>query len=99
MGDCSLDERARGYLESAIDELIQQTEIIPSIQWVQQELPISSLRDLVLGYAIGSLETLLRGVVKLSRGGCSEEDLRTIDGMLKRRLPEIVEKIERELNV
>lgn len=92
-----MDKTMRGYIESAIDELIEETQIIPSIDWVQQEIPISSFRDVVTGYAIGTLETMAVACIRIRTGKLSEEEKTTIRGMLKRRLPEIMQKIEREL--
>lgn len=93
-----MDEKTRGFIESVMDELIQEAPITPSIKWVRQEMPVSSLKDLMLGYAIGSLETLAIVSIRMRmRNVLSEEDGRTIIEMLKRRLPEIVGKIEREL--
>ena len=93
-----MDEKTRGFLESVMDELIQEMPITPSIKWVRQEMPISSLGDLMLGYAIGSLETLAIVSIRVRmRNVLSEENGKTIIEMLKRRLPEIIGKIEREL--
>ena len=93
-----MDKKTRGYLESVMDEIIQE-EVFPSVEWVQQEMPISSVRDLTLGYVIGLLETLAIVSVRIrTRAVLSKEDNRIIKTMLKRRLPEIIEKIERERN-
>lgn len=103
-----LKENIRGYLESTLDELIQEADLLSSVAWLQREkdeivqatgIEWSPLKNLAVGYAIGSLELLLRGVIKLSeQHGCSEEDIRIVRGMLRRRLPEIAEKIVAELH-
>jgi hypothetical protein len=97
-GDCSLDKVTRGYIESKMDELLQKSASLPSIEWVKDEVSISSLRDLALGNDIGHLTALATTTIRLATGHrFSMEDYKTIREMVKRRLPEIVEKIEREL--
>lgn len=92
-----MDERFRGYIESEIDRMVQE-EIVEDVEWVQEEIPVSSLRDLALGYMIG----LLRGVVVMVAAARTEveynEAEKTARAIIKRRLPEIIEKIERELH-
>ena len=69
-----------------------------SVEWIEQEMPISSLRDFILGYVISGFRALATGAVMALTGqAVSDEDTDVIRTMLKRRLPEIVEKIEREL--
>lgn len=89
----------RGYVESAIDDMIQKVEIVSGIEWVQGEIPISSLRDLALGYVIAMWETFIVSTILLrTEKKCSNEDMTIIRGIVRRRLPEIVEKIEKELH-
>lgn len=92
-----MDKTFRGYIESEIDRMVRE-EIVKDVKWVQEEIPISSLRDLALGYMIG----LLRGVVVLSGARATDKEYKELDktahAIIKRRLPEIIEKIERELN-
>ena len=94
-----MNEATRGYIESVIDEIMEH-ELLSSVDWVADEIPISSLRDLLLGYAIGSLDAALIGIVsQRTRSKVSDEDMEAIMTILKRRLPEIIEKINIELNV
>ena len=94
-----MDKRTRGMIESELDDLIKDVrETVSTVDWVRQEIPLSSFRDLVLGYVIGSLETFAIAIRKIvSKEGGSAEDYMTIKTMLKRRLPELIGEIEREL--
>ena len=92
-----MDKITRGFIESYWDKVLR-TASLPSIGWVREEVPISSLRDLALGHDLGMLAAFAVSTLSMfTPRGCSEEDFRAIREMLKRRLPEIVEKIEREL--
>ena len=97
-GDCSLDIRTRGFLELVMDEYFRRVEIIKEeIEWVQREMPISSFEDVMRGYIIGGLHTVaLTTILRLGKQ-FSDEDNKEIKEMLKRRLPEIIDKINREL--
>ena len=93
-----MDERTRSYIESKMDMVLEKSPSLPYVEWVQKEVPISSLRDLALGCDIGMLTSHAIVTVRFETGRCSLEDLSTIREMVKRRLPKIVEKIERELH-
>ena len=93
-----MDERVRGYIESMFDRGMKR-EFASAIGWIEQEMPISSLRDLILGYVLGTFRTLAIGAVTtLTQQEVSDEDSDAIRTILKRRLPEIVEKTEKELH-
>lgn len=92
-----LEKEARGFIEKAIDGLIK-TEITQSIRWLQDVLPIKSFEDLSLGWFIGSIGRFARDVIIMEAGEITAEDESEIQGILKRRLPEIMDKIERELH-
>ena len=87
----------RGYIESEIDRMVQE-EIVGDVEWVQEETPISSLRDLALGYMIG----LLRGLISMIGAAKTTEDYEEVEriahSIVKRRLPDIIKRIEKELN-
>ena len=93
----------RGFLESILDDALQEKEeegFVAGIEWVQQEIPISSLRELVLGYVIGALEAICYAVATVRKRLSKKEEKEaeeTIRTMIKRRLPEIMEIIESEL--
>jgi signal recognition particle GTPase len=95
-----LDEKTRGFLEKAIDDIMTE-EYIPSISWVQDEMPIKSLGEVAIGYVIGGIEAAATLITQMSKRNRSEkevkEDEEEIRALLKRRLPEIVEKVNTEL--
>ena len=97
-----MDERTRGYMEAVMDELLEDEKIVEEVTWVQEEIPVSSLRDLSIGYAIGALKAfgwsvnLVRPRGKKRASG--KEIEKTIITLIKRRLPEILRIIERELH-
>ena len=97
-----MDEKTRGYIESRLDRFAN-LEMVTAIKWVQGELPISSLRDLAIGYFIGGAEAIAYILATMgtrrTKDDVSDEDSDAIITMIKRRLPEIVEKVNRELNV
>ncbi|MBZ9572390.1 hypothetical protein KJA15_03605 [Patescibacteria group bacterium] len=68
-------------------------------RWVEKQTPITSIRDIVLGYVIG--EAFARSdalVILTERKDPTEKDIVDILGMIKRRLPDIIKNIETELN-
>ena len=93
-----MDEMTRSYIESSMDRVLRKSASLPSIEWVKDEVSISSLRDLAIGNDIGQLTALAVTTIRLATGyRFSIEDYKTIREMVKQRLPKIVEKIEREL--
>jgi len=94
-----MDDATRGYLESVVDEDLR-CNLSKDILWIKDKIPIQSFRDLVLGYTIGMFNAIsLTAIRQKSRQMPTAEDLELIDSILKRRLPEILEKINRELGV
>jgi len=92
-----LDEETRGYIESRLDQYLQ-TETVVDVEWVQNEIPISSLRDLALGHVIALMIAFaINSLMFRTQEKPSKEDLEAIRMMVKRRLPELAENIEREL--
>jgi len=88
----------RGIIESKLDFLLKG-DIVEDVEWFQQEMPISSLGDLALGYVFGMLSAYSIGILGfLTNKSVSKKDAEEIETMVKRRLPEIMEKINRELN-
>lgn len=98
----SLDDKTRGFIESIMDETLQG-EALVDIDWVEEEVPISSLRDLALGHVIGVLDSIGWAAItffpphELSAAE-KKEGQEIIRALVRRRLPEIIEKIERELH-
>lgn len=92
-----MDEEVRGFIEKAMDKMMQY-EFINTVKWVEQEVPIKSLKDLTLGYIIGGAITLASTLSAIGEWRTmTDEDKIEIYAMVKRRLPEIMEKITREL--
>lgn len=92
----------RGYIESFIDGFLEVVRISKRIEWVLEEIPISSVKDLMLGYTIGVLQATNESITMQHPKFNSEKILdykKDIVGIIKRRIPEISDIIERELNV
>lgn len=98
-GDCRLDDETRGFLEKNIDKFFKGN-VLPHVEWLEVEHPISSMHDLALGYFVGTLTTLMTALTAISKQTDKEfkEDQKAIRTMVRRRLPEILEKIGIELN-
>jgi len=97
-----LDEKTRGFIESAMDKMMKE-EIVGDVGWVPEEIPISSLAELALEYTIGIFRAAAWAVVQLVSPrslseATEEQEEKVIRAMIKRRLPEIVKKINMELN-
>jgi len=98
IGDCCLDERIRGLIEATLDK-VEATEIVDSIKWVEQEIPIKSLKALAIGYVVGSSVTGATTMITIGEHrNTTKEDKLEIREIIKRRLPAFIEKIERELH-
>jgi hypothetical protein len=100
-GDKMINEHIRGSIESMLDDMIREPTIIPDIRWVEESIPVSSIGEVALGYAIGSLEATAIAMARLlgAKKGESKEYIKTINAIIRRRLPELAEKINRELGV
>jgi len=94
-----LDEKIRGFVEKAWDDaLATDINLTPTVKWIQDAFPVKSSKDLILGYAVGVLEREAHDIIIILKGTIAEEDDAAIEQMLTRRLPEISEKIQREMN-
>jgi hypothetical protein len=95
-----LDARTRGYIESMIDDITERGNVRDILEWVEQEVPLSSFRDLALGYLIGGVTTGASIMLSVGKLGIaiSDEDKYEIRAIIKRRLPEFIQKITNELN-
>jgi len=91
-----LNDETRGYVESGIDNLLN-VEIIESTRWLAAEFPHKNLKDLAIGYVVGALLLKGQAMVLIHQGNITDEDISQILAIIKRRFPEIIEKIEREL--
>jgi len=94
-----LDEKTRGVIEKSIDSVLQHS-FIPDVEFARNIIPLTSFEDVVFGYALGVLKHQIYSMLMLStglRGALPLEDKREVDRILIRRIPEIREKIMREL--
>lgn len=95
-----MDRKTIDFVESYLDEVFSDDKIAGDVEWVHEEVPISSLRDFALGYAVGVSKALGMTIAQVKHLGSEEEAKKAeviVDGIIKRRLPEFVKKIEREL--
>ena len=89
----------RGYIEETIDEIIEKEAIFTNIEWIRQEIPVASFRDLALGYIIGGIVSTAVLMISIGeRRPISDEEKHEIRAMLKGRLSEILERINKELH-
>jgi len=49
-----LDKETRGTIENSLDEMIRGLDINDITGWIVEEYPITSVKDLALGYVLGS---------------------------------------------
>ena len=89
-------EELRGFIESEIDKIIQE-KIIEDVEWVQKETSISSLKDLALGHMIGTLRGSILGIGASRTTEDYVEIQKKARAILKGKLPDIIQKIEEEL--
>jgi len=92
-----LDERIRGFIEKAIDDLLM-ANFVSEVQWIRNEIPLKALEEVALGFAIGTFRTMISVIVASTSKPISEEDKEEIQKILRRRLPEIREKITKEFS-
>lgn len=98
-----MEERMRGAIEKDLDEILRDENLVTKIGWVENEIPLKSKRDLVLGYLIGTLETysLALSAIIESKSSKKADDRyieEEIQKIIRRRLPEIIEHIDTRLN-
>lgn len=99
IGDCGLDKLVRGHIESTIDEMMQKEDFLVNVEWIRDEMPIESLKDLTLGYIVGGIVSTAVMMISVGeRRSIADEDKHEIRAIIKRRLPEISGKINRELH-
>jgi fructose/tagatose bisphosphate aldolase len=103
--DDILEKATRDFIEKMMDDLLKEN-ISENIEWVSKCIPIQSNRELAVEYVIGNLEGVTAMFAALSleakpkryeKAKLNAYD-KEITAMIKRRLPEISEKITKELN-
>jgi hypothetical protein len=108
LGDASLDEKMRGFIESMMDEMIEQGNVVGVLTFLREELPtITSFGDLVIGYIVGMLMSIAVTGVSMGKKSMhytyvqviSEKDMSEITEMIRQRLPKIMVRVIREMNM
>ena len=95
-----MDETTRGIIESQIDTMLNN-QIIPEIAWIQNEMPVSSLKDFAIGYVMGAIKAaaISFAAMRAKPTDTLAEAENAIMKIIRRRLPEIVERVNKELDV
>lgn len=93
-----MDEKMRGFIEKSIDYVLMH-DITPDVEFVRDVIPLKSFEDTVFGYELGVLKNQIYFILMMSSGlkVIPAEEKSQVDEILKRRVPEIREKILREL--
>lgn len=90
---------ARKFVEGQIDKFIKG-DILSHIQWVAYAYPLSDLRDVALGYVVGLIFGKYEGhclLTEISEGSRLQiRDTDVVMRVFKEKLPEIIDKIEKE---
>ena len=103
-GDCGLDEATRGFIEKALDEY-EDKVFLEDFSWIAELLPISSLKDYILGYIIGRMLSMAFSVYFASTKillifpkKITDEDRIAIGLIVGRRALEVYDRIEQMLH-
>ena len=94
-----MDEVTRGYIEKIIDGILERPWL-QDVSWIREEIPLKSFDELLLGYVLGSCDTVMSFLagIKSPNLALSTEEKTEIKRILRRRLPEIRERITTELS-
>lgn len=92
-----MEKEKRKEVKDFLDNYLKG-DIIPRITWISRVAPLSDMRDIALGYIVGEALAKIHATGLLVGPYPTDEVMSEIIGMLKQRLPKIVEKIEMELN-
>lgn len=100
-----MDKKTRGLIERNLDYIIKKTDITEGMLWLLDDFLPKSPEDLALGYVLGSLKRYAREVIRMNKilkhrknTDVTDEEEMIIRDMLRRRIPEFLDKINRELN-
>ena len=93
-----MNEETRGIIEKSIDFVLAHN-IVPDVEFARNVIPLKSFENVVFGYTLGVLKQQIYSMLMLSTGirALTVDDKREVDRILIRRIPEIMEKIMREL--
>jgi hypothetical protein len=94
-----LDKKTRGYIELAINDVVLKGDLVGVLKWVQRETSVSSFRDLTLGYMIGGAMSIAYTYIVLSeKRAITEKDKIEVRELIRERLPDFLERVEREMS-
>ena len=95
-----LDKQTKILIESQIDGSFNEP-ILPEIEWASKQVSLSSMRDFALGYLISMTGALGMSIAaaRSKPDDDFEETNKIIQDIVKKRIPKIIEKIDRELNL
>jgi hypothetical protein len=90
----ALDDKTRGSIEQRIEEEMSSFTEIYDAYWVFDTMPIASKKDFLLGFIVGKLTAIAWTYLKNG----TDEDLKEVQKVINRWLPEIQTKITTMLN-
>jgi hypothetical protein len=92
-------EEVKQFVEKFLNNMLE-TDILSSIDWVIQAVPLSDLRDVAIGYIIGVTFERLRSYGEISEildgSKLVSDDYRNVMAVFREKLPKIIEKVEKE---
>ena len=88
----------RGIIEKSIDYVMKH-DIVPDVEFARDVIPLTSFEDVVFGYSLGVLKQQIYFMLMLASGlrVIPIGEKREIDKILERRVPDIRQKVMREL--
>lgn len=95
-----MDNETRGTIENSLDGIIRNADIEDIAGWIEEEYPITSVTDLVLGYILGSLARFAYQTVlmekwnKKARKDLEKEVGKAVAKKIYKGLDDFVEDIE-----
>lgn len=94
-------EETINFVEKFLNNMLKQ-DIVSRVAWVTRAEPLVDLRDVAIGYVIGvTLERFERyGLINeiLDGSKMDSEDYRNLMAIFKKKLPKIIEKVEKEFH-
>lgn len=91
-----LNEQLRGLIEQTLDKYLN-TELITAVEFLAKEYAVSSIKDLAIGFVSGAAKATAVTFALSEMKSFTDEEKAEINTIVKRRLPEFLKKIEREL--
>lgn len=92
-------KETKQFIDSLLDNMLEE-DIISQLAWVIRSFPLSDLRDVAIGYVIGTTFQRLEryGLISeiLNGSKLGSEDYRMFWAAFNERLPKIIEKVEKE---